>query len=89
MSDFVEPLTPNLKAAELVINGALMETKLFLYGKVRHNSFPSFICLTNMWCFDVVVVYPGSSFTLLMISDGLTSGLIHLLLLIFAQGVLI
>lgn len=31
---FGEPKT-NVKTADLVINGALVETKLFLYGKVR------------------------------------------------------
>ncbi|XP_062108869.1 uncharacterized protein LOC133819601 isoform X1 [Humulus lupulus] len=33
VSDFAEPQTPSLKTAELVINGALVETKLFIYGK--------------------------------------------------------
>lgn len=32
-SDFSEPQT-NLKTAELVVNGAVVETKLFIYGKV-------------------------------------------------------
>ncbi|KAG2314342.1 hypothetical protein Bca52824_017464 [Brassica carinata] len=33
--DFHEPQTGNLKAADLVINGALVETKLYLYGKIK------------------------------------------------------
>ncbi|KAL5541456.1 hypothetical protein UlMin_009166 [Ulmus minor] len=33
VSDIGEPQTANLKTAELVINGALVETKLFIYGK--------------------------------------------------------
>ncbi|PON64877.1 Phosphatidylinositol-4, 5-bisphosphate phosphodiesterase gamma [Parasponia andersonii] len=32
VSDFGEPQTTSLKTAELVINGALVETKLFIYG---------------------------------------------------------
>ncbi|CAH2036004.1 unnamed protein product [Thlaspi arvense] len=33
--DFPETQTGNLKAADLVINGALVETKLYLYGKIK------------------------------------------------------
>ncbi|CAE5959607.1 unnamed protein product [Arabidopsis arenosa] len=33
--DFHEPQTRNMKAADLVITGALVETKLYLYGKIK------------------------------------------------------
>ncbi|GAB2221231.1 hypothetical protein Droror1_Dr00012403 [Drosera rotundifolia] len=33
VSEFSEARVSNLKAADLVINGTLMETKLFIYGK--------------------------------------------------------
>ncbi|KAF3970469.1 hypothetical protein CMV_005848 [Castanea mollissima] len=33
-AEFGEPQTTNLKTADLVINGALLETKLFIYGKI-------------------------------------------------------
>ncbi|KAJ0228735.1 Vacuolar protein sorting-associated protein 13 [Hirschfeldia incana] len=36
--DFHEPQSENLKAADLVINGALVETKLYLYGKIKDES---------------------------------------------------
>lgn len=46
--DFHEPQTRNLKAADLVINGALVETKLYLYGKVRCDQLStSFYMRTN------------------------------------------
>ncbi|KAM2018735.1 hypothetical protein ACFX1T_021631 [Malus domestica] len=33
VTDYREPQTPNSKTANLVINGALVETKIFIYGK--------------------------------------------------------
>jgi vacuolar protein sorting-associated protein 13A/C len=38
-SNFGEPETPILRTADLVINGALVEAKLFIYGKVRESFF--------------------------------------------------
>jgi vacuolar protein sorting-associated protein 13A/C len=35
--DFHEPQTRNMKAADLVITGALVETKLYLYGKIKNE----------------------------------------------------
>ncbi|XP_010524589.1 PREDICTED: uncharacterized protein LOC104802610 [Tarenaya hassleriana] len=37
-ADLPEPQTRILKAADLVINGALVETKLFIYGKIRDEA---------------------------------------------------
>lgn len=34
-SQLIERHTPNMKAANLVINGALVEAKLLIYGKVQ------------------------------------------------------
>ncbi|KAJ6768459.1 hypothetical protein OIU74_022180, partial [Salix koriyanagi] len=34
VSNFGEPETPTLRTADLVINGALVEAKLFIYGKI-------------------------------------------------------
>lgn len=38
-AEFGESQTLNLRTADLVINGALVETKLCLYGKVGCNSY--------------------------------------------------
>lgn len=35
--DFDDPQPRNVKSADLVISGALVETKLCIYGKVRCN----------------------------------------------------
>ena len=35
ITEFGDPQASNLKKADLVINGALLETKLSIYGKVR------------------------------------------------------
>lgn len=36
VSEFNKHQRTNLKTADLVIDGALVETKLFIYGKVSH-----------------------------------------------------
>ena len=38
-SNFGEPETPTLRTVDLVINGALVEAKLFIYGKVWESFF--------------------------------------------------
>lgn len=56
ITEFGDPRAPNLKKADLVINGALLETKLSIYGKVR-LAFPSQIFEVMLpTCF--VKVYP-------------------------------
>ncbi|KAE9455056.1 hypothetical protein C3L33_13039, partial [Rhododendron williamsianum] len=37
VGEIAKPLATNLKSADLVLNGALVETKLSLYGKVGHE----------------------------------------------------
>lgn len=52
-SQLMERHTHNMKAANLVINGALVEAKLLIYGKVQRsfllslplNSFSGIMCL--------------------------------------------
>lgn len=56
VTEFGDPRASNLKKADLVINGALLETKLLIYGKVR-VVFPFQIFeVTLPTCF--VKVYP-------------------------------
>lgn len=38
MAECADPPASSLKTADLVVNGALVETKLFIYGKVRFQS---------------------------------------------------
>ena len=61
-SPLMERHTPNTKAANLVINGALVEAKLLIYGKVQmsfllpllFNSdcqwYHVFAILSSLWC---------------------------------------
>lgn len=55
VSNFGEPETPTLRTADLVINGALVEAKLFIYGKV----WESFFRKCNLNCvFNVIIAVP-------------------------------
>lgn len=54
---FGEPQTPNMRTADLVINGALVETKLCVYGKVR------FILSNCPWEREKMFVYFANPFS--------------------------
>lgn len=54
-SDFHEPQTRNLKAADLVITGALVETKLYLYGKVSCNQLSTCFYKRANLCHAVLI----------------------------------
>lgn len=56
VTEFGDPQASNLRKADLVISGALLETKLFIYGKVRVVFLSKFFEVKLPTCF--VKVYP-------------------------------
>ncbi|KAD5802908.1 hypothetical protein E3N88_14268 [Mikania micrantha] len=56
VSELSEPYSTNMKIADVIVNGTLVETKIFIYGKVRCNCFHYVANMVNIVIYVFVTV---------------------------------